>query len=69
MAEDMLARCRALEGACACGRTHRMRTREIYIGEDWQAHLQAQTMHWLSHLAQASAAAFSSTGRRTEAAT
>ena len=42
MAEDMLARCRALEGACACGRTHRMRTREIYIGEDWQAHLQAQ---------------------------
>lgn len=42
MAEDMLARCRALEGACACGRTHRMRTREIYIGEDWQAHLQSQ---------------------------
>ena len=38
MAEDMLARCRALEGACACGRTHRLRTREIYIGEDWQAH-------------------------------
>lgn len=30
-----------------------------------QAHLQAQTMHWLSHLAQVSAAALSSTARST----
>ena len=42
MAIDMLARCRALEGDCACGRAHHMRTKEICIGEDWQAHLRAQ---------------------------
>lgn len=42
MAEDLLARCKALEGECACGRTHRMRTREIDIGENWRQRLCAQ---------------------------
>lgn len=35
MSENMLARCMGAQGECACGGTHWMRTKEIYIGQDW----------------------------------
>ncbi len=41
MADDLLDLARAAQGACPCGATHAMRTREIYIGEDWTARLTA----------------------------